>query len=75
MCPGDLGQMTGSSATDVYLSAGAACISFLCLPCTATDLPSGECVGEGTGEFVCVCVCAREREKETDRGKEKSVTA
>lgn len=84
MCPGDLGQMTGSSATDVCLSAGAACISFLRSPCTAADLPSGE-RWEGRGEegkrrgavvvavaaavaMESVCVCTRRRQTERKRG-------
>lgn len=62
--------MTGSSATDVCLSAGAACISFLCSPCTATDLPSGECGGKGQRGFVCTQEKKRDRQTEGERAKE-----
>lgn len=68
--------MIGSSATDVCLSAGAACISFLRSPCTATDLPSGERWewrgGEGkrgsAAAMESVCVCTRRRQTERERG-------
>lgn len=69
--------MIGSSATDVCLSAGAACISFLRSPCTATDLPSGERWegrgGEGkrrgaAAAMESVCVCTRRRQTERKRG-------
>lgn len=70
--------MTGSSATDVCLSAGAACISFLCLPCTATDLPSGECGGGGGGGRgggrARVCVYAREGDRQGEREERDSKT-
>lgn len=72
LCPEDVGQMTGSSATDVCLSAGAACISSLCLACTATDLPSGEC---GGGDWVSLCVCTIKTDRDTQTKGKKRATA
>lgn len=56
--------MTGSSVTDVCLSASTACISFLCLLCMVTDLPSGEW---GRGQMHM-----RDMKGQTNRKREES---
>lgn len=66
----------GSGANDWLLSNRCVfvcwcCISSLCLPCTATDLPSGEC---GGGDWLSLCLCTIKRERDRQREESDSKT-